>query len=349
MLLRGIRIPLFMKVGNKLLSSLWEILQKNNLYFSEILMITTSHLHELLKSELENSDISENTLVYYYHISSNNIREVNKLRKRVRNSVSPLVIGLGGGKVIDVAKYSAYLERRNFLSVPTTLSHDGIASPIAVIKILKRNKSLGAQIPIGIICDTEIIYKAPRRTLRAGIGDLISNLSAIEDWRLAAEKGIELLDDFAISISKMSALHIFAQEPSVKDKKFLEELAKSLVLSGIAMEVAGSSRPCSGAEHKFSHALDWLLPNKTSLHGEQVGLGTILATYLRGLDFESYKNFFRKAGLPLNYKDINIPKEEILKALIYATKTRPERYTILEEIGVNGKLAEKACKETGII
>jgi len=115
------------------------------------------------------------------------------------------------------------------------------------------------------------------------------------------------------------------------------------------MEIAGTSRPCSGAEHKFSHALDKMIPNKTSLHGEQVALGTILVSYLRGNDFDRFRMFFKSVGLPTNSREIGIAKEAIIEALLNAPSTRPGRYTILEEIKIDRTRAEEACRKTKVI
>jgi len=347
MLLRKIDVPQFIKIENGLTTRIRNILEKNILYPKNIMLITTNHLYQLFKEKIKNSDI-ENSLHIIY-IQNSNIIEVEKVKEIIQKYQSELIIGFGGGKVIDVAKYSAYLEKETFLSMPTTLSHDGISSPVAVINFGTMKRSLGARMPIGVVCDMDVIIKAPIKTLRAGVGDLISNLSAIEDWKLAVERGKEKFDDFAFLLAKYSAEHIFNLIPRLRNDPFLRELAQSLILSGVAMEVAGSSRPCSGAEHEFSHALDYLIPNKNSLHGEQVAMGTVLTSYLRGEDFQKYKDFFRDVGLPLNYKEINVPKEKIVEALVYAPKTRLKRYTILEDIKIDRAIAEKACRVTGVI
>lgn len=347
MFLRGIRVPLFAKAERNLVNQVGKILMNNNLFFSNILVITTERLHHLFKKNLEYSDISES--IFFCYITSNSMDEVERAREIIQRKDPPLIIGFGGGKVIDVAKYAAFKERRNFLSLPTTLSHDGISSPVAVIRVGGYNQSLGAKIPIGVICDTEIIKNAPIRTLRAGVGDLISNLSADKDWKLAIERRKDVYDDIAALIAVGSAQLIYNSKINLNDYHFLEELAKALVLSGISMEIAGTSRPCSGAEHKFSHALDQIVPHKTSLHGEQVALGTILASYLREEEFDEFVAFFKEVGLPVNCREIGIAKDKIVEALVYAPKTRPGRYTILEEIKINKKIAEKACKETKVI
>jgi len=283
-------------------------------------------------------------------IEINNRAEVDLVRTRIREEGHDLVVGIGSGRVLDVAKYGAALEGVNFLSMPTLLSHDGICSPVAVIKDEEgRNRSLGARMPAGIIIDLEIIKKAPLRTIRAGIGDLVSNLSAIADWELAAAKVGENMDDFAALTSRTATTAILESKlTDVTNETFLSMLANGLILSGVAMEIAGNSRPSSGSEHKFSHALDELyrLPN---LHGEQVAVGVILCTYLRGGDWREIKDFFGQLGIPTTAQQLGIGAEELVKALVHAPGTRAGRYTVLEDVQINDKLAREAARATGVI
>jgi len=167
----------------------------------------------------------------------------------------------------------------------------------------------------------------------------------IKDYELAAEKGIDIIDDFSIFLAELSAINVYNE-----NFLFLKDLAKSFVLNGIAMEIAGTSRPYSGARQKFTHVLDYLHSTKNSLHEEQVALGTVLPGYLRGEDLGKYISCFSKeVGLPLNYREIRNPKEVIIKGINPRAKDRCERCTVLEGVGINRKIAEQACKEASII
>ena len=249
---------------------------------------------------------------------------------------------------MDVGKYAASLENVNFLSIPTVTSNDGISSPIAVIRSEGKSMSLGAKMPLGVIADLRVIKDAPLRMIRAGVGDLISNLSAIEDWKLAFREGKERFDNFAALLAEAGAEAVlnFAK-PDLRDLNFLFRLINGLVLSGVAMGIAGSSRPCSGGEHEISHALD-RVASKPALHGEQVALGTILTTYFRGGDFASLKDFLAALGLPLTVEELCLSSQELVKAIVQAPQTRPGRYTILEKIGVDENKAREALVEIGI-
>ncbi len=241
------------------------------------------------------------------------------------------LIGVGGGRVIDTAKIVSYNLDLPFISVPTAASHDGIASARASVSLGTGHSSLEAQPPVAIVADTGIIASAPHRLLAAGCADVISNYTAILDWELAHRVKGEPVSEYAITLSKMTA------EILVKDahliKPHQEESAwivvKALVSSGVAMSIAGSSRPASGGEHKFSHALDKLAPGK-ALHGESCGIGTIISMYLHGGDWRAIRSSLKSIGAPVTPADVGIDDAVAVEALLMAKTIRPERFTIFD-------------------
>ncbi|HLF16484.1 MAG TPA: NAD(P)-dependent glycerol-1-phosphate dehydrogenase [Candidatus Thermoplasmatota archaeon] len=259
-------------------------------------------------------------------------------------------IGAGGGSVIDVAKLAAFEHGPAFVSVPTSASHDGICSGRASIKETRGSVSLEAKPPAAIIADTAIIAKAPYRMLAAGCADVISNLTAVLDWKLAHRLKDEEYSSFAAVLAKTAAEQILENLPLIRPG--LEEAAwvtvKSLVVSGVSMAVAGSSRPASGAEHLLSHALDRLAPG-AAMHGEQVGVGTILMMQLHGGDWERVRDALKTIGAPTTAKGLHIPPDRFLKALTTCHRLRPDRYTILGESGLTKDAAGKLCKTTGVL
>jgi glycerol-1-phosphate dehydrogenase [NAD(P)+] len=114
-------------------------------------------------------------------------------------------------------------------------------------------------------------------------------------------------------------------------------LAEALVLSGIAMNIAGSTRPSSGACHEICHALDVLYPKRSAQHGEQCGLGAAFATHLRG-DRELtglIVDRLRSHDLPVTAAQIGFTEAEFTEAVHYAPNTRPGRFTILEHLDLS--------------
>lgn len=275
-------------------------------------------------------------------------KSVDKVEKKME-SIS-LVLGVGGGKVIDVAKMAATNGNLLFMSVPTAASHDGIASPLASIKNSQGSVSLTAQSPIGVIADTNIIRNAPLDLLISGCADIISNYTAIKDWKLAKKLQNENYSESAAALSLMTAKLIIKSSNLIKQG--LEESArlvvKSLFSSGMAISIAGSSRPASGSEHKFSHALDKIAPNPC-LHGEQCGIGTIMMMHLHGGDWKCIQNALKKMKAPTNAYELGIDPEYIIEALTMAHTIRPERYTILGDRGLSKGAAKNLATITGVI
>lgn len=252
-----------------------------------------------------------------------------------------LIIGVGGGSVIDLAKIVSYNTGRQFISVPTAASHDGIASSRASVPAEGGSVSLAAHPPMALVADTGIIAGAPFRLLAAGSADIISNYTAALDWELSHRKTGEEISEYALALSRMTAdvLVQNAERIVPRSEDACWTVVKALLSSGVAMSIAGSSRPASGAEHKFSHALDVLMRGQ-ALHGEQCGIGTILMMYLHGGDWKSIRNSLQTIGAPVTPAEVGIPDATAAEALLLAQQIRPERYTILDEVELTIEKAE---------
>ena len=252
------------------------------------------------------------------------------------------LVAVGGGRVIDTAKITSYNLDRPFLSVPTAASHDGIASARASVP--DGGGSLEAHPPAAIIADTGVIAAAPHRLLAAGCADTISNMTAVLDWELARRLRGEAVSEYAIALSRMTAELVMKNASLIRPHQ--EESAwfviKALVSSGVAMSIAGSSRPASGGEHKFAHALERIAPG-VALHGEACGIGTIITMYLHGGDWRAIRDALRQIGAPVTPKDLNIPDDTMVRALLSAREIRPERFTILDA-GISPESAEGAVR-----
>jgi glycerol-1-phosphate dehydrogenase [NAD(P)+] len=258
------------------------------------------------------------------------------------------VIGLGGGKTIDIAKYSAFLAKKPWISFPTIPSHDGVVSSRAVLDEEQKKISVDASEPAAIIADLDTLMKAPYRFTAAGAGDLISNISAVMDWKLAGMDKKEKYNTIVAELALLSAKAVANHFSDIKNQTEhgMEILMWSLISSGFAMNLHGSSRPCSGGEHSFSHALDRL--GSRALHGEQVALGTIITTYLHGGDWKMIRNLLKVLSLPTTAKELDVSRETIIKAVVMAKDIR-NRYGIFNKANLDEKKAEKILKVLGII
>jgi glycerol-1-phosphate dehydrogenase [NAD(P)+] len=259
------------------------------------------------------------------------------------------LVGVGGGTKIDIAKLAASELGIPFISVPTSCAHDGIASPRATIKVDGRIKSFDAQMPLGVLADTAVLVKAPWRFLAAGCADVTANKTAILDWRLAHRLRNEEFSSSAATMSDMSAEAIISEADVLK--RNLEESAWSIVrpiiVSGVSMAIAGSSRPASGSEHLISHALDQIAPGM-ALHGEQCGVGTIMMMALHGSDWKRIRRALELVGAPTTIRQLGITKEQMVEALTTAHRIRPDRYTILGDQGITAEAAERLMETTGV-
>ncbi|MGH7859940.1 MAG: iron-containing alcohol dehydrogenase family protein [Candidatus Binatia bacterium] len=338
-----------MRIGRNLLDSLPDLLLEHNLHFRSVLVVASRRSRELAGNRVARSLGAGSCLI----AGDNSMQSANAVRREVRERRADLLVGVGGGTPLDVAKFVAAGERVSFLSIPTTPSNDGIASPVAVIRNGDRPESLPARMPIGVVADLDVVRESPGECIRAGIGDLLSNLSAVTDWELACRRGKDRMDDFARLLALTGAEAILRHgdgersvEPASSD--LLEILINGLVLSGVAMEIAGSSRPCSGAEHLFSHAVD-RIASRPGMHGAQVGLGTLLMSVLRGEDWQSLRTSMRRLGAPISAREAGIRDDDVIEGLLHARETRPERYTLLDEISLTPKTARDAAKTAGIV
>ncbi|MEX0869655.1 MAG: iron-containing alcohol dehydrogenase family protein [Nitriliruptoraceae bacterium] len=254
------------------------------------------------------------------------------------------VVGIGGGRTLDVAKYAASMTGLPFVAVATTLTHDGIASPVASLDSHGRKASFGVHVPIAVFVDIDHVRDAPIEHIRSGVGDVLSNLSAITDWELAHDVRGEAVDGLAVALARTAAEAVLVAEPG--DDRFLTVLAEGLILSGLAMTVAGTSRPCSGACHEISHALDALFASP-GLHGAQVALGARFATWLRGdaAAFARLDAALTTHGLPRRPADLGISLDDFAAAVVHAPDTRPDRFTILEHMALDADRVDTLVRE----
>ncbi len=267
----------------------------------------------------------------------------------IANEVNPgYLVGVGGGKAIDIAKMASDEAGTGFVSIPTAASHDGIVSGRGSVPEKDTRHSVAAEPPLAVVADTEIIADAPWKLTTAGCADIISNYTAVEDWRLAQRLQNVEFHEYSATLAEMTAEMLVDNAGSIKPG--LEESAwvvvKALVSSGVAMSIADSSRPASGAEHLFSHQLDRIAPG-AALHGHQVGVGSIITEYLHGGDWQGIRNALSTIGAPTTADGLGIDADTVVEALTTAHEIR-DRYTILGN-GMSRAAAFEAAETTKVI
>jgi glycerol-1-phosphate dehydrogenase [NAD(P)+] len=281
-----------------------------------------------------------------FRVDDGTVDTAVRLGKLLRAGSYEAVAGIGGGRTIDVTKFAAHMAGIPMVAVATNLSHDGIASPVSSLEHESGRGSFGVAMPVAVVVDLDRVRSGPARLVRSGIGDVVSNLSAAADWELAARYTGEPVDGLALILARTAAEAVVHQPGSIESEDVVTVLAEALVLSGIAMSVAGSSRPCSGGDHEILHAIDQLYP-QTANHGELAGVGALFCTFLRGdvRRGEMIAACLSRHGLPRTPGDLGLSTSEFTKAVAHAPATRPGRYTILEHLGLDADAAGERVEE----
>jgi glycerol-1-phosphate dehydrogenase [NAD(P)+] len=340
-------LPRQIVVGEKNIGEFGEFLY-NLTKPKKVSLISGIHVKKIIKLRIEKS-LKLKKIKFAWHTSKDNqIETLNEIQKEVKKDHSDIIAGIGGGRSVDTAKLVAFNLDIPFVSVPTAASHDGMASPFVSIKSDKPH-SIVATAPLGVFVDIDVIKKAPSRLLASGCGDLVANISAVRDWKLGRDRTGEYYGRYSSNLAIMSA-KIVMEKSGLYAKKGLDArvIVEALISAGVASCIAGSSRPCSGAEHLFSHALDKIAPGK-GLHGEKCGLGAIMITKLQGQDWKKIVKTLKDVGAPTTAKQIGLKEEQIIDALMIAQDLRPERYTILKEIEMTERRARNLAKTCKII
>lgn len=317
--------------------------------FKSILSIVGRTTHELVGKKISEMLTNEGYGTSFFFAETPDQSTLDRAIEKGRES--DLVIGIGGGKNIDIAKATAHHLKVPCITVPTIPSHDGIASNRSVISRGERKYPVVGELPIAVVADTEVLSKAPLRYFSAGCGDVISHITSVLDWRLARDEKGEDYDEFTASlVSSTAGLIINLSKDYEKDfKSSVELLIQALITCGITMYLTNSSRPCSGAEHMFCHTLDKMFPENKALHGEKVALGAFIMSLLHGINYEEIREALVSYKLPVTHEDIGIPSDILVKALSETHTIRSDnRYTILKD-GIKEDEAREILKKLEII
>ncbi len=340
----SISIPLFLRVYDNALQDLGSILKGAD--YQKVVIYFGNDLIDLFGSTvMESLNDAGIEVLSYRELDVIDMQEIMELAFSLPGKTQA-IIGIGGGKVIDGAKYMAYLKKLPFVSIPTSTSSDGFASSSASLLLDGRRNSVPAKMASGIVVDTQVIRTAPEKFIYSGIGDMISKITSLYDWLYEEKCGKTQIDDFAMMIAK-KAVNSFVRTPyeSIKDQLFLKELVDSLAMSGIANEIAGSSAPVSGSEHLISHALDKIL-ERPQLHGVQVGIATYLMSKVQDHRYVRVDTVLGQTGFYDYVKTLKMEKAAFIEAIDMAPAIKPNRHTYLHEEKYR-ELAKTLVKEDG--
>ncbi|MCQ2070590.1 MAG: NAD(P)-dependent glycerol-1-phosphate dehydrogenase [archaeon] len=346
---RSMVFPRSAVMGHGVISQTADVCRQ--LYFGKEGLIITGEQTYAAAGRQVSDIVSEHYDIQTVFVGGSDKDNVEKAVQAVKDTDAKFILAVGGGTKIDIAKMVSSETGVPFVSIPTSIAHDGVCSDRASMK-----DDSGAPLtvqavpPVAVIGDTEVLVKAPYRYLASGCADVLSNLTALKDWKFANRmKGVEFSSS-AYTVSRYAAESILECAPMIKPN--MEESVwcalKPIIASGTSMCIAGSSRPTSGSEHMFSHAIDLLFPGK-AMHGEQCGVGCIMMMYLHGGDWEKIRDALSDIGAPVDAKGIGLTEDQVIEALMKAVTVRKDRFTILGDAGLTEKAAYELASNTGVI
>lgn len=342
-----ISIPAILEVGMDKMSNIGALLKKNDI--SKAVVFFGEGIRERFGEAFMNSVKAQPmiTLLKIFNFDDIKLESIMPVAFTIPPQTDA-IIGVGGGKVLDVAKYTAFLNNLPFVSIPTSTAHDGFASSGCSLFINGRRTSVHARMPYGIIVDIGIIKSSPEKFIFSGIGDLISKITAVYDWQFEESHGKATVNDFAVMMSKKSVNSV-ARIPfqSIHEDYFIKELVDSLTMSGIAMEIAGNSAPASGSEHLISHALD-KMTETPQLHGIQVGIATYIMSKVQEHRYQRVEKFLQDTGFFSYVETLDLKAVDFEKAIDIAPTIKPDRYTYIH-IEENRDKAKHLIREDAIL
>ena len=216
------------------------------------------------------------------HLHANEISTAEVLR-RLEGDVTVL-IAVGGGTVHDIVRYCAKDRDLKFIAVPTAASCDGFCSTVAAMTWEGYKNTMNCVAPELVVADLAVIKEAPLYLTNSGVGDIIGKYTALADWRIAHAVTGEKVCERIYSIMKDATDCVWKNALGALRGELAayEAVTYGLLMSGLAMQMMGSSRPASGGEHHISHLIETepegLHTHSDALHGEKVGVGTVLTS-----------------------------------------------------------------------
>ena len=328
--------PAIIKTGNHILGQIDELLKSAHLFFPDMILITQEFLYNLYKENLD-----QNHFIKKIFVQGGTIDEAPMVINEIKGT-DAIVLAFGGGSVLDIVKYCASKCDAPYITVPSTLSNDAVYSCVSRLTTEGKKRSYGVQPPIGIIVDLEVIKKSPKELILAGVADLVSNLSALEDWKLAYKDIGEPINELAFMLAKEAVMPLFHyEEKDIYTDDFLFDLTNSIITSGLAMIIGSNTRMTSGAEHMISHAIDEYFSDRATIHGLQVGWAhLIIERTIRQNEKEYNKlyHFYHGIGLIDAIKRNIKFSEDEFESLIPLAMTMRSRYTIFNQMDINDKI-----------
>ncbi|MBQ4528935.1 MAG: sn-glycerol-1-phosphate dehydrogenase [Clostridia bacterium] len=197
-----------------------------------------------------------------------------------------LIVGIGSGVIQDLCKYVSFFAKIPYMVVATAPSMDGYASDGAAMILKGMKETVKAHLPRAIIADVDVLKNAPMDMIKAGYGDIIGKYSALCDWKLSKVVNDEYFCDYIYDTTYEMINNSLKNAKGLlnRDEESIRALSEALVIVGIMMSFAGSSRPASGSEHHLSHFFEivGIIDSKPYFaHGIDVAYSTVVTAKIR--------------------------------------------------------------------
>jgi len=259
------------------------------------------------------------------------------------------VIGIGGGKAVDAAKYFSWKRNIRLVTIPTVISVDAFVTPAAGVRVNHEVIYLGEASPDPLIIDYDVLRTAPASLNIAGFGDLLSMHTATFDWEYAQSKGRSEypFSNEAIRNARSILDDLYAVIPEIRD--VTNNGLRSIVEGGMKLNTiclpAGHYRVEEGSEHFLFYELEERL-RRAFIHGHIVGLGIYLMSRLQNNNAEVITRIMDEVKLDYHPKGMNIKRKDLvasLKNLKFYVQSKDQLwFTIIDDSEITDEWIEEA-------
>jgi glycerol dehydrogenase-like iron-containing ADH family enzyme len=223
------------------------------------------------------------------------------------------VVGIGGGTAMDVAKWISWRRNLPLVQLPTLASVDACFTRMSALRDGERVRYDGDAVPDEVLIDYEILGSAPLALLSAGIGDVLSCLTALADWKLAVAKGIDPAwnqEGADASVRYIDALEAAAPEIAARSEAGIRALMELHREIGWRCHDLGHARFEEGSEHFFAYCFE-AVTGRTIMHGELVVMGVLAMTALTEIDHDRARRIVTAAGTRWRLSDLGVTWPEV--------------------------------------